>query len=111
MLMSIVSPGFSEDYDRSATTGTPRWQGASGAYVQERLRSYFNQNGGSNRVQQVTVFIDADLPLSTPLQEGDTITYNYRGKNFTCTVQDMAAPELPGVASYVKVALEKAVAS
>lgn len=110
-LRSIAGGGFTEDYDQAGGADNLRWSGVSGAFVQEKIRSAFNASNQLVRVQETTLYVDGDLPLTSPIQAGDVVTYFFRNMLFTATVQTLESPRLPGTDSYTALALEDANAS
>ena len=109
-LLSVTRGGYTEDYDRPAGTADPVWSGNLEIYVKQRILSSLGaQQGELNRVEEVTLFIPGDLPVT--LQGGDTVVYQAGNPDnpitFTGNVRDSIDPAFMAMLpDYYKVALE-----
>lgn len=106
-LTKIAGPGFSEDAELPATEGATRWEGASDAYVTEKIITSTAQ-GRLDRLKRTTIIIPGDLRPPVALAQGDAVTYSYAGESFTRRVIDFQAHLLPGVPQTVRIELENA---
>lgn len=112
-LTAVSRGGYTEDYSRPADDPEPRvWQGTVDAYVQRKVRSGMNDQGGLQRALDVTIIIDDSIPVVP--QAGDVLTYIFSSTQATRTgvVQNIGDPaELPAIADYYKCYLEEVGAS
>jgi len=108
-LLAISRPGtgFTEDYDRDADPLTPQWQGQSGAYVRQKMRARFNPTGGSDRVTDITVYIDSDVARLVGLKSGDTLTIQYLDSTYSVRALEVSTTVLDGVGDSCRIALEE----
>lgn len=109
-LLTITRGGTTEDYDSPAGSPITVWRGNWDAYVQQKIRSNFNDQGRLDRVLEVTLIIPADLPVQ--VEPGDIVTYVAGNADSPTTlagrVQAFADPSfLPTLSDYYTIALEE----
>lgn len=105
-----VTGGYSEDYDRPATvgdaiTGDDVWTGFARAYYMEsREREGFG-GSGNNMLLRRSMIVESDDP-SIDFEEGDIVSFNFRGTERTAKVQAVEERELVGIGGTTRLSFE-----
>jgi hypothetical protein len=94
-LTQITGPGYSEDYDEAATSGTVKWSGSVGAYIVEQVKTAVAATGLA-RVKTTYVVVPADV--ASDVDAGDSLTFQRDGATHTRVVWDTEIHEVAGTA-------------
>lgn len=77
-LTQLAGGGGSEDFDQVAGVDPARWSGSVDAYYQERRDRVYGDNITSVVLRRSLIVANSALPLD--VEEGDTVTFRFRGQ-------------------------------
>jgi len=103
VLTKITAPGTSDDYDTPAGAGTDRWTGSIDITV--RRDPIVEVQGGQALDVVRSTRIEVPYDVGRLIQHGDTLTYDYEGREWDRAVDDVTRAPLTG---RVRVELEPA---
>jgi hypothetical protein len=100
-LTKVAGPRTTEESGVSESNGPTKWQGISGAFVEDRRLQLL----ASEEVTRSTVTVLTVDPVAD-VEPGDYVTYTYRGASLTRLVAEVAPEELSATLVALELALE-----